>query len=84
MLIARPVMVISTKIPFQEKTYHVLRIVLETQWEGRLKLGSEHNAYCWLDSRKAGKSLSLVDGIKEILNKLDDGDNFTYRAFRYR
>ena len=45
----------------------MLRIILEAQWEGKITLSSEHEAYQWVGIDEALKIPNLVDGTREIL-----------------
>jgi len=60
----------SAVVVFQDISYHVLRIVLETKWKGKITLSGEHQAYQWVSIDKALKIPNLVDGTKEILSTL--------------
>lgn len=64
---AKLVAVRSVIVTFNGVSYHVLRIVLEVQWEGKISLSHEHDAYQQLSIDKALKISNLVDGTKEIL-----------------
>lgn len=67
---AQPVTASSTVVSFRGISYHVLRVVLETQWEGEITLNSEHEDYQWVGINEALKIPKLVDGTREILSNL--------------
>lgn len=70
---AKLVVVNSVIVTFNGISYHILRIVLEGQWEGKISLSHEHDAYQLLSIDKALKISNLVDGTKEILLALRPG-----------
>ena len=64
---AKLVAVKSVIVTFNGVSYHVLRIVLDSRWEGKISLSREHDAYQRLSIAKALKISNLVDGTQEIL-----------------
>ncbi|MFZ5365842.1 MAG: NUDIX hydrolase [Patescibacteria group bacterium] len=67
---ARSVTANSAVVVFQGVSYHVLRVVLEAKWKGKITLSDEHQTYRWVSINKALKMPNLVDGTKEILSTL--------------
>jgi len=57
----------STFVSLKNKSYHLLRIVLEITWKGKITLSTEHNDYRWINVKEAIKLRNLVVGTREIL-----------------
>lgn len=47
--------------------YHVIRIIFEVGWEGRVKLSKEHIRHRWVLPRRALVMRGLLPGTEEIL-----------------
>lgn len=61
------ILVNSTFASLKNKNYHLLRIILEVTWKGKITLSTEHDDYQWINIKKAIKLHNLVVGTKEIL-----------------
>lgn len=50
--------------------YHVIRVIFEVGWEGRVKLSKEHVRHRWVLPRKALEMRGLLPGTEEILRAI--------------